>query len=165
MATRILFGMDPSFERVHTVNDHYDGPRSGIADFRGAPHVYRAVFSEGADDWEPGLFELRPLSDTTFALAMENWAIWQRFEARHRAGEVVWSGIADEWGALPEDLSRHRELAVALAHDLTIDSANRVLAHAEFRVVDSDEEFPSGVLRPLEVRWLPVESKTCLLYT
>src|SRR5262245_43698315 len=36
--------MDETWEAVHTIDDWYDGPRGGVADFRGAPHYYRTVF-------------------------------------------------------------------------------------------------------------------------
>jgi hypothetical protein len=150
--------MDHLFERVHTVVDFYDGPRGGVADFRGAPHVYRALFSEAADEWEPELFELSPLTPEAFALAMEDWAIWRRFERRHRAGEAAWSGAEDEWGALPEDLARRRELRPALEAAMAIDPARRIVARAEFRASEPvPKDSPLGVLRPLEVRWTPVE--------
>ena len=33
-----------SFERVYTMTDDYDGPRRGIASFRGKPHAYTCPF-------------------------------------------------------------------------------------------------------------------------
>lgn len=35
------------FERVHTMEDYYDGPRRGIANFRGAPHLYESERDSG----------------------------------------------------------------------------------------------------------------------
>jgi hypothetical protein len=35
--------MDSGFEPVHEVDDHYDGPRSGFADYRGEPHWFCAL--------------------------------------------------------------------------------------------------------------------------
>jgi hypothetical protein len=42
-----MAGDGGAFERVHTMTDYYDGPRGGIADFRGTPHLYE---SEWRDD-------------------------------------------------------------------------------------------------------------------
>ena len=34
------------WERVHTVNDYDDGPRLGVAEVFGHPHIYESPFSE-----------------------------------------------------------------------------------------------------------------------
>jgi hypothetical protein len=150
--------MDHPFERVYTVTDYYDGPRSGVADFGGAPHAYRALFSEAADEGEPELFELSPLTREAFALALEDWEIWCRFERRYHRGEVAWSGAEDEWGALPEELARHREIRPVLDRVMAIDPASRIVARAEFRAMKLEPaDALSGILRPLKVRWVPVE--------
>ena len=149
--------MDPSFEPVHTVLDYYDGPLNGVADFQGAPHFYRALFSETDDEWDDR-FELSPLAQDTFALALEDWAIWKRFERQYRGGEVAWSGAKDEWGALPEDWPRHREIASVLDTALAIDPHRRIVAVAEFRARQpAPPDSAPGAMRPLEVRWTPVE--------
>ena len=142
------------FQRVHTVLDYYDGPRSGVADFAGQPHFYRALFSEARDDWEADLFELSPLSPEAFALAMEDWAIWKRFETALRSRTVTEPNDPNDWGALPEERERHRQLAALLAEVLVIDSTKRITARAEFRARKSHSPEPlTGVMRPLEVRW------------
>jgi hypothetical protein len=56
-------------EVVHTVDDYYDGPRGGIANFHGAPYVFRSVFDYAKDDWDEE-FLLKPIDDETFRLAM-----------------------------------------------------------------------------------------------
>jgi len=32
-----------AWDRVHTVNDYYDGPRRGIADVDGVPYIYEHI--------------------------------------------------------------------------------------------------------------------------
>src|SRR5688572_206277 len=82
--------MERPFERVYTVMDFYDGPRSGFADFGGAPHAYRSIWREDLDDWDPDdRFELSPVAGETLALALEDWAIWRRWEEAFYAGETV----------------------------------------------------------------------------
>ena len=89
---------------------------------------------------------------------MEDWAIWQRFQREYRAGRVKWGGTEDEWGALPEDQPRQRELRLVLERALVIDPQRRVVARAEFRAREPvPQDLPPGVMRPLEVRWTPVE--------
>lgn len=38
--------MDASPEHVYTMTEYYDGPRGGVADFRGTPHVYRSLWTD-----------------------------------------------------------------------------------------------------------------------
>ena len=63
-----------TFEEVLDVSDYFDGPRSGVALYRGVAHSFRSRMSDvnGADDVRD-VFELVPLSDTaaspTFAHA------------------------------------------------------------------------------------------------
>ena len=40
-----------AWDRVHTVNDYYDGPRLGIADVDGVPHIYEAEFDHSSDEY------------------------------------------------------------------------------------------------------------------
>jgi hypothetical protein len=92
------------------------------------------------------------------ALLLEDWAIWERFERHYRTGQLIWSGDDDEWGALPEERSRRREIGLLLQESLTVNSDKRIVARAEFRAAEPGEpdEIP-GVMRRLEVRWVPVE--------
>ena len=54
--------MDKNFEPVESVDDYYDGPRAGIANFRGQPHAYRSLYLDSSE-WNPDedRFELTPL--------------------------------------------------------------------------------------------------------
>ena len=100
--------MATDFEPVHDVEDYYDGPRTGIADFRGLPHRFRSVgwsSPDGPDgpEWDP--------NDDRFELVLlesdDNLAVIVRGEFRVRqlvpelpAGvlrplEVRWSPMAD----------------------------------------------------------------------
>lgn len=54
------------YETVYVVEDWYDGPRSGYADYRQNPHFYRSLFLdiENSDDYnhDEERFELTPVS-------------------------------------------------------------------------------------------------------
>ena len=39
--------LQPGYEEVFTVMDYYDGPRKGVANFRGQPHFYDCIFLNG----------------------------------------------------------------------------------------------------------------------
>ena len=90
----------PGFEEVFTVTDYYDGPRGGIANFNGEPHLYDCIFAE--PDYS-NLYRLTPVSHELFLLALEDWAIWKRWERAFNAGEVN----HDSHPALPAERDRH----------------------------------------------------------
>ena len=43
--------LKPGYEEVFTVTDYYDGPRQGIANFKGKPHFYDCIFDEARQDY------------------------------------------------------------------------------------------------------------------
>jgi hypothetical protein len=94
--------LKPGFEEVFTVTDYYDGPRQGVANYQGLPHFYDCFFSEHARDYS-NLYRLTPVSHEAFQLALEDWAIWERWERAFHAGETN----RDTHPALPEDRDRH----------------------------------------------------------
>lgn len=161
------------FETVYALWYYWDGPREGVADCRGQPHAFVSEWNEEADDFGEA-FLLKPISDETFRMVMEDWAIHRRWEA------AVSQGLAtfDTHPPSPDDRSRHEELRHLLCEPLSVDTA-RTRQRYPFR--DSPESRssavdPSGVLRmaaefrsrqhpPLwkgyqlatvEVRWAPV---------
>jgi hypothetical protein len=103
-------------EIVHTVTDYYDGPRSGIADFHGKPHLYSSLWDEAADGWSDTVL-LQPVDDETFRLAMEDWAIWCRWERALHNGQTT----QETHPALPEERYRHDQLNAMLSQRLRVD--------------------------------------------
>lgn len=71
--------LEPGYERVYTVVDYYDGPRKGVADYQGKPHLYECINYSDA-------FLLAPLDTEAFWFAMEDWAIYQRWELAYQKG-------------------------------------------------------------------------------
>src|SRR5258708_10860363 len=98
-------GLKPGHECVYTVTDYYDGPRKGIANYQGSPHIYECVFDEITGNYSD-LFWLAPVDPETFQLAMEDWAIWQRWELAYHSGKTE----LDTHPALPHESARHVEL-------------------------------------------------------
>jgi hypothetical protein len=111
------------FEPVLTVWDYCDGPRSGVAMYKGQPHVYRSlaldIDSNDADD----LFVLQPIDSDTLTAILEDWRIWERWQSAHLAGVVS----SDTHPALPEDRIRHEKLKRVLDERLAIPA---VVLHA-----------------------------------
>jgi len=148
--------MSRPFEQVYTVNDFWDMPRAGFADVDGVPHVYRSIWSDEVDDWDPnGRFELSPVPPRSLALALEDWAIWRRWEEAYYAHQTT----DTEHPALPVDRARHEELAPIVQQALEIDPSARRVATATFRARGDGSIHGAmpGTRPPLEVQWNFVE--------
>lgn len=107
----------------------YDGPRSGIADFQGKPHLYESLWDPKThgSDWTD-LFLLMPLEAETFELAMEDWHIWLRWDEAFHAGRAT----QETRGALPEDRKRSEELDALLAGRLEMQPQRAFLKRGFF---------------------------------
>jgi hypothetical protein len=136
-------------ERVYTMPDYYDGPRGGLANFGGRPHIYRSLWAD-IDRKAPDVFELIPIDAETLALALEDWEIWRRWEAAYAHKEVA----HETHPAIPAGRARHEELAAMLESRLSVRIPTPVTAVGEF-------EWPStnypGLGSPISVRWTVVE--------
>ena len=135
------------YEYVFTVTDYYDGPRKGIANYRGQPHFYEGVFDEAKGDYLE-LFRLTPLDTEIFQLAMEDWDIWQRWETAFRTGKTD----RDTHPALPHEAKRHAELEGILDRTLVTDPEKAFVKVGRFEVLGKPI-LPKGVIRPLQVEW------------
>jgi hypothetical protein len=135
------------FELVHTMEDYYDGPRRGIANFRGEPHLYESERDSALGNYSE-VFRLSPVAPAVLEAALEDWAIWRRWEQAFHDGRVPQSTHP----ALPEDRARHEELARYLKANLRIDPKSFVRAVGEFHEVEQVEPGYAGWM-PLRVRW------------
>ena len=136
--------LETGYEPVHTVTDYYDGPRKGIADFEGSPHFYEAESDYLPDE----SFRLSPVKPQLFALALESWRIWRRWETALHEGRAT----RETHPALPEDRVRYDELAEVLDRELRIDDKNFVRTYGDFKPRD-DSEWSGLGWRPLQVKW------------
>lgn len=137
----------PGFEEVFTVTDYYDGPRQGIANFNGQPHLYDCVFAEDKQDFT-NLYRLTPVSQELFLLALEDWAIWKRWERAFYAGEVN----RDSHPALPAERDRHSYIQSLLDEQLKTDNERCILRAGAFARAGTEAAAP-GILVELVVRW------------
>ena len=135
------------YELVHTMTDYYDGPRGGIADYEGIPHIYQSMWSDSEDNYND-VFRLSPVGPDVFALALEDWQIWLRWETAFHQGNAT----QETHPALPNDRPRHEELQLFLKDKLAIDDNNVVLATADFRP-RADSGWSGRGFHPLEVKW------------
>jgi hypothetical protein len=139
--------LKPDHEEVFTVTEYYDGPRQGVANFKGQPHFYDCVFDEGRNDYS-NLFALTPVSAHIFDLAREDWAIWERWEAAFYAGNTT----RESHPALPQDRVRHEEIRAILGSALKTNKETCTVQAGLFEVLGSPT-LPKGVIRPLKVKW------------
>lgn len=117
--------MSHDLERVFAVTDWYDGPRRGISNFRGQPHLFEFIFRDKDKD----AFLLWPLDEETFVLACEDWEIWRRWEKAFQARRTA----IDTHPALPADRDRHEELHPLLNDRYPDRDSTAILAKAEFK--------------------------------
>jgi sRNA-binding protein len=137
-------------EKVHTVIDFHDHPKAGIADFQGRPHAYERIFDEAADDYSD-LYALTPVSEAEFAMAMELWTIWRRWEAVHAATWGRTDMDPKTYGALPEDRARHADLIKQANAFKKVRPASSVVRSGRFAAVEDSGQ--SGWCN-FQVTWL-----------
>ncbi len=134
-------------ETVHAVWDFYDGPRTGIADYRGQPHYFSCQWDAIADDYG-SIYALSPIDSNTFDLVVEQWAIWRKWELAFNAGQVS----SDSHPGLGGRDYRYDELQVILQGRVDTLPPPNTLTRAEFYPASTDDPL-AGVLRPLLVEW------------
>jgi hypothetical protein len=140
-----------AFERVYTVWDYWDGPRSGIALHAGQPQFYRCEWNIAADEYSD-IYSLAPIDEDTLRLALEQWAIWKEWEAAFHRGEVLQSshpalpGTDEQYSRLQQSIEAHlSQLPAICGRKLGV-----------FRACADQEHVPSGIMRELEVEWQDV---------
>ncbi|MCL4854275.1 MAG: hypothetical protein KJZ78_23180 [Bryobacteraceae bacterium] len=139
--------MGGSWEVVYTMDDWYDGPRGGVADFGGSPHYYRSVYLD-YPQWNPDedRFELTPLPRDAFEAAVELQVIWERWHEAHQVGTALEDPDGER--VLPADRAQCVELERVLAAGREANASRAFLLHGEFEL---------GCKR---VRWWPVAQAT-----
>ena len=135
------------FEEVFTETDYYDGPRQGIANFCGSPHFYACVLSDDRQDYT-NRYTLTRISNEAFRLAIEDWAIWTRWDKAFKAGETT----LDTHPALPDDADRHAQITSILADELKAGSNSSFIRSAKFLILNPPEE-RGGTRINLLVEW------------
>jgi hypothetical protein len=136
------------YEAVFTVTDYDDGPRRGVASYRGKPHFFECTFDD-ANDGYSDFYRLTPLDERTFNLAMEDWHIWRRWEIAFHSGKADIS----TYPALPSDTRRHEALKRILDGLLVTYPRKAFILIGRFDVI-AEPNFPKGLLRPLRVKWI-----------
>lgn len=149
------------WEPVLSVDDYYDGPLSGVAEYRGVVHSYEAFFDYAKDEWagelrcveaeqRQKLFHyhyLTPLSQELLAFMDERSDMFRKWQAAYRAGEVEHSTHP----VLPEERERYESLGQRQDEYLKAHASN-LIQLSFFRRLDA-LRVPS-VHGTWEVSWL-----------
>jgi hypothetical protein len=102
----------PKAETVYAVEEFYDGPESGYANFRGHPHRFEVVEERTSRSRTIRLFRLHLVGDDLLRSVLEQQRLWSRWNARYRKGEV--SGeLPYLERVLPDDLESYRALGAS----------------------------------------------------
>ena len=136
------------FERVYTVWDYYDGPRSGIAEYLGVAHYYCCEWDENLGDYAD-TFILAPIDGEILSLALEQWEIWLKWERKFHQGEALESTHP----GLPGQNQRYAELEAMLDKRISESSTHSIRVRATFRPLPNQEQRTPGIMRQLEVEW------------
>lgn len=75
------------------------------------------------------MYLLNPIDEETFRLALEDWEIWRRWRSVYDDDRTT----LDTHPALPEDRTRHDQLAELLVVRLIIKESGLVRAKGEFK--------------------------------
>ena len=121
------------WERVLTVNDYWDGPRRGIAEVSGRPHIYESPSNEAKDDFEE-FFWVSPIGSDLLALVLEDWDIWTRWSEAFDRGEAS----RETHPALPQDRTRHDYLQNLIGSRFRTEPATRRKRWAVFEACAAD---------------------------
>jgi hypothetical protein len=137
------------FEPVHTIGDYYDGPRTGTADFNGAPHYFVSWFDDVADDYVDH-FKLYPITSEFLEKETRRETIFLAWQHRFRQGfetektHPARGGMDSEYDALTAWLAARVETLAPLPNIYT----------ATFRARPDQASLPLGTTREMEVAWV-----------
>lgn len=137
-----------AYERVHTVDNYFDGPREGLADYQGCPHRYKSEWDDAADDWADA-FQLTPVDAETFELEIERWQIWRTWERAFHSGQVPKESHPGFGGKN----ARYDELGKLIALRIPALNPLEVRLVGVFRPLQGQPPLPGYMMRELEVEW------------
>lgn len=145
-----------TYELVHTVWDFFDGPRSGIADYAGAPHYFISEYDDDEDDYT-GKFLLRPIDAVTFERVKKQWHLFRTWELAFHRGEREKSSHP----ALPGQDDDYAQLGIEIKSEIDSLSGTPIVVTAVFRSRANQQELPKGMSHELEVEWKLCDSTNC----
>lgn len=127
--------MEALHETVYVVEDWYDGPREGFANYRNKPHHCRSLFLDTKynDKYNPDeeRFELTPVSEQAIEWVVASHQLWLKWEEAYHAGTLA---PEDDAPVLPEDRVQYQYLRDMLEQHRTEQSASAFVACGRFEL-------------------------------
>ena len=137
-------------ERIHSLWDYYDCPRSGITGFENDVCYFECEWDAEADDYSK-FYAIKKLNEEIVELVREYDEIWNNWHAKFISGkETIKTHPANE-GQSSRFCKLQNKLESAIERQSVI--ARRI---PEFSVCDGQENLPVGVTRKMEVVWKTV---------
>src|SRR5579872_3463825 len=133
-------------EPVHVVYDYWDGPRSGVANYQGAPHWFENVFNEANDDYS-NEFCLIPLPDQALAIAKKSNEIFLRWSKAFNEGTADIS----QHPALPHERKEYDSLKAKFDTYLETARKHRFKMRGEIQPTGKSKAFETEAYC---VRWI-----------
>ena len=133
----------PGYESVFTVSEYYDGPRGGLANFHGVPHIYECIFDQQKDEYSDA-YLLMPVGPELLMAAMTNWRIFLKWRAALDAGQTT---VATH-PALPEDKARYEDTRRALEQAIALAKPRALRVRGSFEVLGEAHS-----VRDVHTRW------------
>lgn len=128
-------GTATAWQKVHTVNEFYDGEIFGVADYQGRPHVYEKQWNDVSQEYGP-LFRLSEIEPELLSLVLEDWEIWLRWEAAFHEGRET----LETHPARPSERERHEALKAEIGGRLEAKRGGPILTAGTFRYRDGVTE-------------------------
>ena len=129
--------METPYENVYAVEDWYDGPRSGFADYQQKPHFYRSLHLDGNNyshyNYDEDRFELTSVSAQVLEWAVESDKLWQSWNEAYRTGTLPEGTDSDE-RILPEDRARYQELGALIEQHIKTQSETPFIVRGTFEL-------------------------------
>lgn len=114
----------PTIDLLYLILEFYDRPQRGVADVRGVPHAFHSLCDDDEGEFSD-IYMLSPLSNDTFDLCLQTWAIERRWYNDGRGkGESRISGIP----ALPNETKQYQEVVAAIENDIRFDPSTAIYA-------------------------------------
>ena len=129
--------MEIPLETVYVVDEWYDGPRTGFANFQQKPHFYRSLFLdiENDDDYDPDedRFELTPVPEQVVDWAVASHQLWRKWDEAYRAGTLL-PDVNDGMRVLPEDRALYTELRERVEMYMSAQSSPSFIVRGKFEL-------------------------------
>ena len=133
------------YERVHTVQNYWDGPIEGVADYLGVPHKYKLLFDENNNDYS-AYYELKQISAKEFDLTLQSWSLWIKWNGKkHKTKEEF-----NSHPVLPNNRIEYEKIEDRLKKLSELNNSNKFRVKGVFNRLNSDHH-------NFKVHWKAVE--------